>query len=141
MQPDQIFLEVNYRKVSLARLLEMDRSTVAQVWVDNCPGLAALPELPAATDVWVYNCASIVNFIRAGKDSRGYEFIGVKLMGQWRVIAGCRNYNMADASAHWGPGGSSDRPDCLALVEQIAAAIKAIEDPTTSMTEVAHAAE
>jgi len=29
------------------------------VWVYNCPGLTVLPELPAATNVWVYNCPGL----------------------------------------------------------------------------------
>src|SRR5258707_1116829 len=117
MHPDKIFLEVNYRRVSLSEFMEMDRSAVTVVrvdncpglaalpdlpaatvvWVDNCPGLAALPDLPAATDVWVYNCpglAALPDLIIAGKDSRDYQFFGIKLRGQWRICAGCRNFSL-----------------------------------------------
>jgi len=37
-----------------------------------------------------------------------------------RIRAGCRDFTVAEARAHWGPGGASDRPDCLALVEKLA---------------------
>jgi hypothetical protein len=100
----------------LTALPELPAATV--VWVDNCAGLTALPELPAATVVRVDNCAGLT----AGKDSRGYQFFGLKIRGQWRVIAGCRNLSINDALEHWGPGGSSDRPECLAFVKKIAAA-------------------
>src|ERR1700678_4339404 len=78
MSRAKIFLEVNGRKMSLAKLMK-NPSAATDVWVyncpglaalpelpaatvvrvDNCPGLAALPELPAATDVWVDNCPGL----------------------------------------------------------------------------------
>jgi hypothetical protein len=96
-------------------------ATAATVRLDNCPGVTALPDLPAATTVWLDNCPGV----SAGKDSRGYWFAPVKARGRWRIIAGCRNYSIAEARAHWGPSGESDRPDCLALVEKCVAMIAA----------------
>jgi hypothetical protein len=89
--------------------------------------LTELPALPAATVVWVENCAGLGPQHFAGEDSRGYKFHGVKIRGQWRIIAGCRNLSLSEARKHWGPGGDSDRPDCLALVESIANAVDRIE--------------
>jgi hypothetical protein len=110
----------------ISALPELPAATYVRVY--NCPGISALPELPAATDVRVDNCPGISNVIRAGKDSRGYEFIGMKLRGQWRVTAGCRNFSLAEARAHWGRPGRSTNPECLALAEKIAAAIAALEN-------------
>ena len=121
MSPDKIFLTVNGRRMSLADLIKKPEAAT-DVWVENCPGLTALPDLEAATVVRVVNCPGLTG----GKDSRGYQFCGVKIRGQWRVIAGCRNFSIADARKHWGPGGRSDRPDCLVLVEQIAAFVEKV---------------
>lgn len=120
MHPDKIFLSVNGQRRSLTWLIE-NAAAATDVWVINNPGLTALPELPNATYVWVENNPGLT----AGKDSRGYEFHGVNICGQWRVVAGCRNFSLDEARKHWGPGGYSDRADCLALVEKIAAAVSA----------------
>ena len=61
--------------------------------------------------------------ISAGADFRGYWFSAVKQTGNWRVRAGCRDFSVADALAHWGSGGQSDNPKCLALVEHLVAEI------------------
>ena len=61
--------------------------------------------------------------ISAGADSRGYWFSAVKQNGAWRIRAGCRDFSVAAALAHWGSGGQSDNPECLALVEKIVAEI------------------
>ena len=61
--------------------------------------------------------------ISAGADSRGYWFSAVKQNGAWRIRAGCRNFSVAAALAHWGSGGQSDNPECLALVKKIVAEI------------------
>jgi hypothetical protein len=63
-------------------------------------------------------------YIFGGVDSRGYLFEAVTIRNQWRIIAGCRNYSISDALEHWGQHGDSYRPDCLALVEKIAAEIE-----------------
>ena len=81
-------------------------------------GCTALTELKAPADA---NIDRNPEYICAGADSRGYLFEGVTVRSQWRVIAGCQNKLIKDARKHWGPGGDSDRPDCLALVEKIAA--------------------
>jgi len=106
----------------LVALPELPAATYVEVY--NCPGLVALPELPAATHVWVDNCPGLM-MLNAGADKRGYQFVAVRVRGAWRIIAGCRNFSIADARNHWGKGGSSDRPDCLALVERLAAEIEA----------------
>ena len=62
-----------------------------------------------------------------GDDSRGYSFWADLL--RRRVRGGCRNFNPEEALAHWGPGGESDRPDCLALAQKaIALAERVIGD-------------
>ena len=57
--------------------------------------------------------------IPAGVDVRGYWFAAIRQGGEWRIRAGCRDFSVKEALSHWGPGGKSDRPDCLALVEKI----------------------
>ena len=126
MSPDRIVLTVDGEKRSLAWLIK-HAEAATDVWVDNCPGLSALPDLPAATHVRVYNCPGLSGIFSVGKDARGYEFSGVHVRGAWRVQAGCRLLSINDARAHWGAGGSSDRPDCLALVEIIAAAAEKLD--------------
>ena len=120
MSRAKIFLEVNGRKMSLAELMK-NPSAATVVRVDNCPGLAVLPELPAATVVRVDNCPGL-----AAKDSRGYSFAIAKIRGQWRIIAGCQNFSFEDARRHWGRDGASDRPDCLALVEKLITSVGAL---------------
>ena len=129
MDPNHIFLSVNGRQMSLAALIAKPEAAT-DVRVYNCPGLTALPELPAATYVLVDNCPGLL--VRAGKDRRGYEFTALKLRGQWRIMAGCRNFSLPDARRHWGHGGASDRPECLALVEKLAAEIERIEAPVAA---------
>lgn len=54
----------------------------------------------------------------AGKDSRGYRFIGVlQDSGSWRIKAGCRWYTVSDALEHWDDVGNQD---ALARVREIA---------------------
>ena len=116
MTPDKIFLKVNGKRVSLAKLIAKP-AAATYVRVDNCPGLTALPELPAATDVRVYNCPGLTA-LNAGSDHRGYQFVAVQIREQWRIIAGCRNYSLEDARAHW-----RTNAECAALVEKLAAEI------------------
>ncbi len=97
-----------------------DLPAAIDVRVYNCPGLSALPDLPAATDVRVYNCPGLSALYYAGRDSRGFKFFGIPLGTRWFVSAGCRFKSLDDAREHWGPGGRSDRADCLKLVETIA---------------------
>jgi hypothetical protein len=95
------------------------------LYLHGCTGLTALPpDLYVGDLLDLYGCTGLTNIIRAGRDSRRHEFYGVRLANGWRVIAGCRNLSIQDARAHWGAGGKSDRPDCLALVEKIAAQLE-----------------
>ena len=64
-----------------------------------------------------------------GDDSRGYSFWADLL--RRRVRGGCRNFNPEEALAHWGPGGESDRPDCLALAQQAIALIERNKEERT----------
>ena len=118
MNPKNIFLTVNGRRTSLATVIA-DPNAATDVRVDNCPGLTALPELPAATDVWVKNCPGLTA-LNAGEDSRGYQFVAISMRGEWRIIAGCRNYSLAEAREHW-----RSNPECAALVERLAAELEA----------------
>jgi hypothetical protein len=54
MHPDKIFLTVNGRTRSLSWLIE-NAANATDVWVENNPGLTALPELPNANYVRVIN--------------------------------------------------------------------------------------
>jgi len=134
MSPDQIFIYVDYKHVSLAAFMAMDRSKIRHVDASGCTALTEL-KADAAKYVDASGCTALTElktrpdakiknepYIFGGIDSRGYLFEAVLVRDQWRVIAGCRNYSIADARKHWGPGGESDRPDCLAFVEKIAAA-------------------
>jgi hypothetical protein len=58
MSPDKIFLTVNGKKMSLAKLIE-NPAAATDVWVENCAGPTELPDLPAATVVRVLNCAGL----------------------------------------------------------------------------------
>lgn len=113
MSPDKIFITVNGCRTSLQKLIDGDLPAATDVLVDNCPGLTAV-------------------IVKAGADKRGYSFAGVCYGGRWRITAGCRNFSLADARKHWGAGGESDRPDCLALVEKIASEIERLNSGTSS---------
>ncbi|HCK83146.1 MAG TPA: hypothetical protein DHW63_01065 [Hyphomonadaceae bacterium] len=101
--PNTVFFVVNGKRISLAAFLAMDAATVETVDASGCTALQG----------W--------EIIDAGADSRCYGFTGVKIRGEWRVIAGCRNLTPAAALRHWGPEGASNRPDCLELVQKIVA--------------------
>jgi hypothetical protein len=153
----QIYLIVNGRRMSLAKLLKnpaqatevyasgctglttLDLPAATRVYASGCTGLTTLDlpaatwvyasgctglttlDLPAATEVDASGCTGLPGFIHGGIDSRRYSFDSFLMRGQRRVFAGCRNYNLAEALEHWGPGGASDRPDCLRIVEKIIA--------------------
>ena len=55
--------------------------------------------------------------IDGGDDPRGYRFVGLDTADGRRVLAGCRDYSLAEAREHW-----ANNPDALACVEVIAAA-------------------
>ena len=105
MDASKILLAVNHKRISLAAFLKMAPDAAKYVDASGCTALTEPPHF------------------EAGRDSRGYDFSAVKLHGQWRIIAGCRNFCLSDARKHWGSGGRSDRPDCAALVEKLALAI------------------
>ena len=83
--------------------------------------LPALTSVGGYLDVVGYAHPLPNTIVYAGVDSRGYAFAGQKTAGGWRIRAGRRDFAPTDALKHWGPGGCSDRPDCLALVNQIIA--------------------
>lgn len=94
---NKIYIYVNDKRVSVSAFLLMDKAEIRTVYASGCTALASP--------------------FYAGDDSRGYSFLH---MGKG-VRAGCRNFTFAQARKHWGSGGESDRPDCLALVEKIIA--------------------
>ena len=49
----------------------------------------------------------------AGRDPRGYEVIGYLRADMLRVIAGCRDFTVEDAKAHWSDPGHQN-PDAAA---------------------------
>ena len=119
INPKNIVVAVNGERRSLAWLIE-NAAAATDVRVENCAGLTALPELPAARIVQVENCAGLI-LLNAGKDRRGYQFVGVRICGAWRIIAGCRNLSAAEALWHW-----SDNPECLALAKNLISQFEAM---------------
>jgi hypothetical protein len=95
--PTGTYLVVTYKRVSVAAFLASD--------------------LPAATWVDASGCTGASDVICAGADSRGYDFVGIKLRGAWGIFAGCRhNFDFDKSRLHW-----RNNPECLALVEKIVA--------------------
>ena len=86
----------------------------------NAYGCTALTSLsaPAATHVDARGCTSLPGY--GGRDGRDYTFIGLMQPDGLHIYAGCRHFILTQARQHWGPGGKSDRPDCLDLVNKIA---------------------
>lgn len=84
-----------------------------------------------STDIFIIvndrptSLAALAELIHGGEDSRGCYFFAFPNCGQYRIFAGCRNFSVDDARRHWGRGGPSANPECLALVENIAAQIDA----------------
>ena len=133
MTPDSIFIIVNNRTTSLSAFLDMKRTDIKNLDASGCTALTAI-DAPAAEYLDARGCTALTaidapaaeikrgnDYVCAGVDSRGYIFEGILIRDQWRVIAGCRNYSIDDAREHWGPGGESDRSDCLSFVDKIAA--------------------
>ena len=134
MSPDKIFIYVNSKRVSLAAFMAMDKSTINSIDASGCTALTEL-KADAAKTVYASGCTALTelkaapdakidtktDYCFAGVDSRGYAFEGIIVRDQWRVMAGCHNFSIEDARKHWGPGGHSDRKDCLSFVEKIAA--------------------
>ena len=86
----------------------------ADLWSYAHP-LLALTEISGSADLEGYaHMPHWIGYI--GDDRRGYSFWADLARG--RVRAGCHSFTPEEALAHWGPGGPSDRPDCLALAKQ-----------------------
>lgn len=104
-------------------LTEIHADKAERIYATGC---ASLTELHAPNAVYIVatGCTSLASLVDGGEDSRRYYFFGLQQQGKYRIFAGCRNYTPEQALAHWGPGGRSDRPDCLALVQKIIAEIK-----------------
>ena len=113
---------LNQRQVAQEEF-EARAAEATDVRVENCAGLKTMPAMPKATDVRVENCAGLI-IVVAGQDSRGYTFKIVNGHGGPMVSAGCRHKTIEQARQHWGVGGPSDRADCRALVEKLAAHIE-----------------
>jgi hypothetical protein len=107
-------------------LTEVNASDAREVIAGGCVSLTKL-NAPDAKYIHASGCTSLTDVIHGGKDSRGYHFFGLQQRGKYRIFAGCRNFTLEEALAHWGPGGPGDKPDCLALVEKIIAEIKTRE--------------
>ena len=95
-------------------------------------GCTALTTLPPGLTVrgWLSlrGCTGLDRYC-VGRDKRNYAFFGIPMRDGPHVVAGCRNFTGAQALAHWGPRGESDRPDCLALAQKaIALAERVIGD-------------
>ena len=94
-------------------LTTLDLPAATTVDAGGCTGLTTL-DLPAATWVYAGGCTGLTNAVFAGSDIRGYGFIGLRLRGEWRVLAGCRNFSPEEAMRHW-----KQNPECLALAESV----------------------
>ena len=106
-----------------ASLTEIHAPVAKYIYATGCTALTEI-NAPKAFRIYATGCTSLTGMIHGGKDSRGYHFFGFPQSGKYRIFAGCRNLTPEEALAHWGPGGPSDRPDCLALVQKIIAEIK-----------------
>ena len=124
MNPDQIFIIVNDKRTSLAAFLAMDKAAVISVYASGCTALTSV-DLPAAEYVDASGCTALTSgqVIDVGMNARGYDMSAIKLRGVWRIIAGCRNFNVEDARKHWGASSDRAHPEILAQVETIAAEI------------------
>ena len=93
-------------------------SVGASIDLRGCTGLTALPAaLSVGGSLYLSGCTGLDHYC-VGRDARGYAFYGIPMRDGPHVVAGCRNFTGAQALAHWGPGGESDRPDCLALAQK-----------------------
>ena len=86
--------------------------------LSGCTALTTLPPgLTVGGALDLSDCTGLDRYC-VGRDKRNYAFFGIPMRDGPRVIAGCRNYTAARAIAHWGPGGKSNRPDCLDLAKK-----------------------
>lgn len=58
------------------------------------------------------------DLVDAGQDIRGYRFVGYWRDGL-RILAGCRDFTVAEARAHW--AGNAECAAKVALIETVAA--------------------
>ena len=58
------------------------------------------------------------DLVDAGQDIRGYRFVGYWREGL-RIVAGCRDYTIEEARAHW--AGNAECAAKVALIETVAA--------------------
>ena len=100
-------------------LTSIDALAATTLYASGCTALASI-DAPAATYLYASGCTALTSIYWAGDDARGYSFLGDFRYSDHRVRAGCRNFSIAQALIHWGPGGPSDRPDCFAFVQKIA---------------------
>ena len=57
------------------------------------------------------------NYIDLGTDPRGHHFRAVRFPHGWQIVAGCRNFTVAEAVTHWTAAGNKDALARLAILE------------------------
>lgn len=123
MSKQDEYMLVDGTGMTVAAFGAMPMAGVKRIYATGCTSLVNL-HAPNAVYIYPTGCTALAGAIHGGMDSRGYHFFGLPQSGKYRIFAGCRNFTPEEALAHWGPGGPSDRPDCLALVQKIIAEIK-----------------
>ena len=78
-----------------------DGCTDARVY--DCPGLISVTFPDGCTDAWVSNCPGLTSALY--QDARGYALV---YAGGF-YHAGCRQFGLHDALAHWGADAYPDR--------------------------------
>ena len=68
------------------------------------------------------NLSGAINYVDLGHDPRGYHFRAVRFAHGWQITAGCRNFTVEEALAHW-----ANNPDALTRVAILDAAAAAGE--------------
>ena len=77
------------------------------------------------------NLSGVRAVIDGGQDARGYRVMGWLRDGQLMIKAGCRNFTLAEARAHWGGADyledhdAATQAEMIARVEMIAAVARA----------------
>lgn len=61
--------------------------------------------------------------VDAGRDARGYRFMGYWYANAWHIAAGCRWYDKEEALSHWGPDDRANK-DAMRRVRLILATSK-----------------
>jgi hypothetical protein len=117
-------------------LTSVDLPAAKTVYARGCTALTSV-DLPAAEYVYASGCTALTSVIDAGQNARGYDTSAIKLRGEWRIVAGCRNFNIDEARKHWGRGSTRAHPTIAAQVEEIAAEIERREVAPLAATEAA----